>query len=41
MKEKLDVVCIYDDTKEDINLILLKIFKEFAKNELNERLKIY
>lgn len=29
-----DLICIYDDTKEDINKILLDIYANFVKREL-------
>lgn len=34
MENKNQIICIYDDTKEDINNILLNIYLDFAEREL-------
>lgn len=34
MDNNNDLICIYDDTKEDINKILLDIYANFVKREL-------
>lgn len=34
MENNNDLICIYDDTKEDINKILLDIYANFVKREL-------
>ena len=34
MENKL--ICIYDDTKEDINKVLLDIYTNFIENELRK-----
>lgn len=30
-----DLICIYDDTKEDINRVLLDIYGNFVERELS------
>ena len=34
MENKNQIICIYDDTKEDINNLLLNIYLDFAEREL-------
>lgn len=34
MKNNNDLICIYDDTKEDINKVLLDIYAKFVEKEL-------
>lgn len=34
MDNNNDLICIYDNTKEDINKILLDIYANFVKREL-------
>lgn len=31
-----NLICIYDDTKDDINKILLKIYANFVESKLNK-----
>lgn len=35
-----NIICIYDEKKDDIENIILKIYSEFIENELNEEFKI-
>lgn len=30
------VICIYDDTQDDIELLIYKVYEEFVKKELSE-----
>lgn len=36
MENNNDLICIYDDTKEDINKILLDIYAKFLQRELQD-----
>ncbi len=34
MENNSDLICIYDDTKENINKVLLDIYAKFVQREL-------
>ena len=37
MKDGDNLICIYDNTKENINEIMLKIYATFIERELNKQ----
>ena len=40
MSDEKKIICIYDDTKENLNKILLDIYANFVQRELNNKCMI-
>lgn len=40
IKDEVELICIYDDTKDSVQLLLLDIFSNFVERELNEVIPI-